>query len=356
MKVKEGEKVRKPGSEKGQTPAPHHSFRSDAGEKRAGSSPSVRISFRTAMLIVLAASFFTFASQVAISVVSYHRYAAEREESLKEFRSKQGALEERIREMEAKRDEEKLSFENRFESLAAADAAVAEGRPIAEDASFPIENVLGSIVELVCLDNSDKDTFYTGSGTVVDQHGVIVTNHHLLVSSDGSLIRFCGVGFTDDMQKPPRTAYIAETVAVQTDTDLAAMLIIEHLDGEALPESFSHIAMEGILPAVRGLQLGDAVYIAGYPGVGAQTFTFTQGVVSGRVGSDLIKTSALVDSGTSGGAAFDMHGNFIGLPTAAARGDIGGSLGYLIAADVVDAFLGDYYAGKLNDSVTGSIE
>jgi len=315
----------------------------------------VKISFRSAMVIVLAAAFLTFASQVTISLVSYHRYATEREESLMEFRSAQSVLEDRIREMEAERDEEKLSFESRFESLAAADAAT--GRPpVVEDSSFPIENVLGSIVELVCLDNADKDTFYTGSGTVVDQDGVIVTNHHLLVSSDGSLIRFCGVGFTDDMQKPPRTAFIAETVAVQTDTDLAAMLIIEHLDGEALPESFSHIAMEGALGAVRGLQLGDAVYIAGYPGVGAQTFTFTQGVVSGRVGSDLIKTSALVDSGTSGGAAFDMYGNFIGLPTAAARGDIGGSLGYLIAADVVDSFLGDFYAGRLNDSVTDSSE
>jgi S1-C subfamily serine protease len=52
----------------------------------------------------------------------------------------------------------------------------------------------------------------------------------------------------------------------------------------------------------------------------------------------------LIDSGTSGGAAFDADGNYIGVPTAAVSGDIGGSLGYLIGADIVDKFLIDYFA------------
>ena len=71
-------------------------------------------------------------------------------------------------------------------------------------------------------------------------------------------------------------------------------------------------------------------------------------MVSGRVGDGLIKTSALIDSGTSGGAAFNADGRFIGVPTAAVRGDIGGSLGYLIGADVVDRFLQDFYKHELS--------
>lgn len=310
----------------------------------------IKITLRTALLIALAASFMTFLSQVLVGFVTYHRYESEREASERGLLSRQTILEERIRSIEEARGSEMRVLDERLGGIAA--GGEGEDLPVSEGADFPIENVLGSIVEIICLDNADKDMFYTGSGTMVDRTGFVATNHHLLVSSDGSLIRFCGVGFTDDMGKPPRTEYIAETVAVRTESDLAMLQIIESLDGGSLPESFNHISMDNSLRAVRGLKLGDVVYIAGYPGVGAQTFTFTQGVVSGRVGSDLIKTSALVDSGTSGGAAFDIHGNFIGMPTAAARGDIGGSLGYLISADIVESFTLDFYAGKLTDTVS----
>ncbi len=314
---------------------------------RKSDPPMIRL--RTALLIALGASFLTFASQVSVSVISYYRYAADREAAEQDYLVRQAALEGRIGQIEEERDAEKLTLDQRLRSIAggAGDVTVS----YAGESPFPIEHVMGSVVEIICLDNADKDVYYTGSGTVIGEHGLIVTNHHLLISSDGSLIRFCGIGFTDHMEKPPRTEFIAELVAIQADTDLAAMEIVDHLEGGEVPDSFDYISLDGAVRASKGLRLGDAVYIAGYPGVGAQTFTFTQGVVSGRVGSDLIKTSALVDSGTSGGAAFDARGNFIGLPTAAARGDIGGSLGYLIGADIVDSFLRSYYAGDLNDSV-----
>ncbi|MEA3249097.1 MAG: serine protease [Patescibacteria group bacterium] len=312
------------------------------------------ISLRSAMLMALAASFLTFASQVSVSIMSYYRYAGEREQTEQDFQDKQDLLEGRIRTMEEARIVERDTLDDRLDSLVM--RGEGSGTAFDYDSLFPIENVLGSVVEIICLDNVNKDVFYTGSGTVVDKSGFVVTNHHLLVSSDGTLIRFCGIGFTDDMEQPPNTEFIAETVAIQPDQDLAVLQIMEHLEGGEVPDAFTYISMDGALRASRGLKLGDTVFIAGYPGVGAQTFTLTEGVVSGRVGSDLIKTSALVDSGTSGGAAFDIHGNFIGLPTAAARGDIGGSLGYLIVADMVDSFLRDFYAGDLNGSVPYEID
>ena len=39
------------------------------------------------------------------------------------------------------------------------------------------------------------------------------------------------------------------------------------------------------------------------------------------------------------GAAFDANGHYVGVPTAAAKGEIGGSLGFLIGANVVQDFL-----------------
>lgn len=212
---------------------------------------------------------------------------------------------------------------------------------------FAVEDFLPSIVELFCLDNNDQGVYYTASGTVIDEVGFILTNKHALISADGSLIRFCGVGFTIDQRQPPKPEYVATALAVHNRDDLAVLRIIERLDGQPLPSSFIPLAVAGQTEAATSLKLGDVIYIGGYPGIGAETFTFTEGVVSGRVGTGLIKTSALIDSGTSGGAAFDAEGHFIGVPTAAIRGNIGGSLGYLIGADVIDRFLQDFYTHDL---------
>ena len=214
------------------------------------------------------------------------------------------------------------------------------------DAPFAMENLVPAVVQLVCIDNSDKEVYYTGSGTIVDKAGTIVTNEHILKSDDGTIIRFCGVGFTTDLHVPPKIEFVAASRAVHNTSDLAILQIVDRLDGQALPKSFPAIAMDQASSSAKSLNLGDAIFIGGYPGIGADTFTFTQGVVSGRVGTDLIKTSALIDSGTSGGAAFDARGRYVGVPTAAARGDIGGSLGYLISADIVDLFLTDYFGHR----------
>ncbi len=259
--------------------------------------------------------------------------------------ARQAVLEKRMARIEASDRMDKTLLEKRLSELSLKQDTLQAG-PASGAAPFAIEKVVGSIVELVCVDNVDREVYYTGSGTVIDKAGLIVTNVHNLKSDDGSLIKFCGVGFTTDLHLPPRIEFVAATAAVHRATDLAVMQIVERLDGQPLPAEFPAISLKTASDTAKGLALGDSVFIAGYPGVGAETFTFTQGVVSGRVGDELIKTSALIDSGTSGGAAFDRTGVYIGVPTAAARGEIGGSLGYLIGADVVDQFLTDYYARR----------
>ncbi len=212
------------------------------------------------------------------------------------------------------------------------------------DSDLPMEDLMKAVVQLVCIDNVNKEVYYTGSGTVVDKAGTVVTNQHILRSDDGSIIRFCGIGFTSDLHDPPRIEFVAASRAIHRSTDLAILQIIGRLDGDKLPAEYPAVAMDQAALSSTGLNLGDVIYIGGYPGIGADTFTFTEGVVSGRVGADLIKTSALIDSGTSGGAAFNSAGQYVGVPTAAVRGEIGGSMGYLISAEVVDRFLVDYYA------------
>lgn len=312
---------------------------------------SMKITFRAALLMLLIASFMTFVGQLIVSSITYHGYSSRQDVDEAEFTYKQTKLEIRVNQIEEAREAEKALLGAKIEELPSVVVPVTPS-PARNGSPFSVESVLGAVVEIICLDNDDKDTFYTGSGTVIDSSGLVLTNQHLLVSKNESMIRFCGIGFTDDIQFPPKIEYIAEITALDPNLDLAIMEIVEHMDGQELPDSFQSILFDGCTQAAQSLKLGDAVYIAGYPGIGAETFTFTTGVVSGRVGNNLIKTSALIDSGTSGGAAFDSNGKYIGLPTAAARGDIGGSLGYLIAADAIDVFLTNFYSGSLNDSIS----
>ncbi len=304
----------------------------------------IRSHMQASLIIRLGAAVVTF-SLVMFWRVSIDQGALqERQRVEAELRQEQAALTLRLKGVEDSAEIEKMRL------AAALGQIETNGQDVETIAAavtpFHMQDVVGSIVELVCIDNVNKDVYYTGSGTVIDPTGLILTNRHILLSEDQSLIGFCGIGFTSNLQDSPVIEFVAASQAAHAESDLAILQITERLDGKEMPDSFAAIEITDNTVRAVDLQLGDSLFIGGYPGIGADTFTFTQGVVSGLVGYNLGKTSALIDSGTSGGAVFDARGRFVGVPTAAVRGEIGGSLGYLISADAVDTFLAEYYEGK----------
>ena len=88
---------------------------------------------------------------------------------------------------------------------------------------------------------------------------------------------------------------------------------------------------------------GDDITLLGYPGVAGETITSTQGQVSGFNGTNWIKTDAVADFGSSGGGAFDVNGDVIGLTTSVATGELN-SFTYVqnINAILEDAFGTDF--------------
>ena len=169
-----------------------------------------------------------------------------------------------------------------------------------------------------------------GSGTILTADGLILTNAHV-VRGAHELV----VALTSNAALPPTASYYAELAAVDHVLDLALIQITTDLDGKEVVRS------ELDLPVLaRGssddLSLGQHVRIFGYPGIGAETVTFTEGSVGGFVTEDLgngleriwIKTDADISFGNSGGTAVNERGLLVGIPTAG-RGSEMETLGYL---------------------------
>lgn len=135
-----------------------------------------------------------------------------------------------------------------------------------------------------------------GSGVIVSEQGLILTNNHVIASADQ-----IEVAMTDGRKVP------AKVVGTDPDTDLALIKIeAEHLPAITFASSDK-------------LNVGDVVLAIGNPfGVGQ---TVTQGIISalGRnhlgvnTFENFIQTDASINPGNSGGALIDTDGNLVGI-------------------------------------------
>ena len=147
-----------------------------------------------------------------------------------------------------------------------------------------------------------------GSGFFISSDGYAVTNNHVIEGADK-------VEVTTDEGK----TYTAKVIGTDSRTDLA---LIKVEDGSGFP--FARLS-EG------KARIGDWVLAVGNPfGLGG---TVTAGIVSasGRdIGSgpydDFIQIDAPVNKGNSGGPAFNMQGEVVGVNTAI-YSPSGGSVG-----------------------------
>lgn len=185
--------------------------------------------------------------------------------------------------------------------------------------------LLEAVVQIVPLDvDSGELVPWSGSGTIISRQGHILTNFHVIGDLDTrTYYEWHAVFVTDPAftDQPPQLAYWARYVASDPTHDLAVLSIAEYADETPVPP-------ETVFPAVsvgdsNQMLPGDGLVIVGYPGISGSTITFTSGTMSGWIGEDFetggkqwIKTDAKIAYGNSGGAAFDLAGNLIGVPTA----------------------------------------
>ena len=181
-----------------------------------------------------------------------------------------------------------------------------------------------------------------GSGTIISPDGKILTNYHVVSEEDSDTKKPKPAGFiiclTSDTSKAPDCNYTAKLVERNKDLDLA-ILQIEPISGLSKKRSFDYLELN----TSDNTKIGDQITALGYPGIGQETITITQGIVSGKnnkYDQDWIKTDAMTSYGNSGGSAIDSAGKIIGIPSEA-YADTLGSLGYVINVTSINQWLQD---------------
>lgn len=187
-------------------------------------------------------------------------------------------------------------------------------------------------VRLAMFD-ADEKPLGAGSGVVVDESGIILTNAHVAAPRAAGLaynygepavlkpeVAFLVVGIVGDRDDAPVSFdYRAETVVSDGYLDLAVVRITGMADGSALPAGFS-------LPAIRvgdstALNTGDPVTILGFPDIsGSGSLTVTTGVVATFSPDPLlssnrgwIDTDARGTPGNSGGPVINSAHELVGI-------------------------------------------
>ncbi len=141
----------------------------------------------------------------------------------------------------------------------------------------------------------------SGSGFIISDDGYILTNFHVIESSNSITVSLYN-----------GKNYDASLIGYDESNDIAVL----------------KIEAEGLSPVVLGdsdnLNVGDSVIAIGNP-LGELTFSLTAGTISakdrevtfsGGITMNLLQTDCAINSGNSGGALFNMYGEVIGVTNA----------------------------------------
>jgi hypothetical protein len=173
---------------------------------------------------------------------------------------------------------------------------------------------------------------YSGSGTIISSSGFVLTNAHVASPASQGDDEYepeaLAIGLMDQEDKPPVFLYFAKVKAVDGFLDLAVIQITSTMDGASVNPNNLNLPFVKLGDSDR-LHVGDPIEIFGFPGIGGETITFTNGSVSGFTAEEgvgdraWIKTDATIAGGNSGGLASNTTGFIIGVPTIASAGTSG---------------------------------
>lgn len=215
------------------------------------------------------------------------------------------------------------------------------------------QNQLSSEVQIVCPDSYGN--WYSGSGTIIDPKGIILTNKHVVTDQYGGIINTCFIGFVSSANDEPdfgtKDNYnLAEVKYYTTANDMDAAILYL-----ANPANKTYAYINIWNSDSSKLELGNKIEVIGYPSIGGSTITYTSGDFSG-FGSksdgtqNYLKTTAILEHGNSGGAAYNSKGQFVGIPTMVISGSLN-SIAYLLSVNSVKNWLAGALGGDYKSEI-----
>ncbi|VDL93408.1 unnamed protein product [Schistocephalus solidus] len=186
-----------------------------------------------------------------------------------------------------------------------------------------VEDVAPAVVSLTSSGNFFQLVSSTGSGFIVDDSGLIITNAHVVGHKQGLKVHMLD-GRTFD----------ARVLAVDVTSDLALVQV------EADPDTLSKLPRMRLAPSLSNIRPGQFVIALGSPLMLSNTVTV--GVISAverdlghREGLKYLQTDAIITFGNSGGPLVSLYGEVIGVNSMIA--DTG--LGFAVPVDQVQRFI-----------------
>ena len=175
------------------------------------------------------------------------------------------------------------------------------------------------VVLILATDDGKKGS--GGTGSVITNDGLILTNAHVVINEDSNRpkrridIYLKPERVTGNMNKDLTRRFDAKVIAYDSQLDLAILKIEK-----------GHSALKVIeLGDPQGISIGESVVAIGHPETGG-LWTLTTGSISAEIenfngvnGKDVFQTEASFNRGNSGGPLLDHRGHMIGINTSISR-------------------------------------
>ncbi len=258
-------------------------------------------------------------------------------------------LEQKVEELEKKQQEAQEKMKKEKEELERQTQALKEQLQQQPQGIYKTSELVEGLSELIvaigCFDYSGD--IMTGSGVVIGKgkalssdrvSTAILTNYHIIKNADMTLEHPCAVGYSPNPTKGLTDFYFANPVyypSIISDSEMELidfyflsieekLRIPEYGDIEIIPNASLEITeYVPIICEEDKIKVGEEMIVLGYPSIGGDYLTATEGIISGYEGKHYLTTSAKIEHGNSGGGAFlKSSGCLTGMPTFVRLGEM----------------------------------
>jgi serine protease Do len=174
-----------------------------------------------------------------------------------------------------------------------------------------------------------------GSGVMLDPHGLIVTNEHLISKAVTIKVKFTN-----------RQEYEANVIAADPELDMALLKIDDKKDFPFLP-----VNKKTVRVGERAIVIGNPYGLSSSVTTGVISALGRNLRINNKIYANLIQTDAAINPGSSGGALLDAQGNLIGIVTAIY--EEGKGIGFAIPIEDVMTMLSEFVENSERRSIFG---